>query len=237
MAETQGSDQHACSACDEDLYDSPDHRLCSPTPCCSHEPGNHEQGNKSPSATGPRVPPSTAEPAASISSASALAGGPPGKANEAPLAQAAAPEEEEVASPWAGGPVWEATKPLSLQGFLQYEGKERSLGSRSPAITDGQAGDSPRPQPACGTAGNQNCKLAARAVRGCFGSCPVRERRSDLCSLRQHLSCRATSELSNPGPKATAHHLSAQQCPKIGRRVSTLPHAALQLLPRTWKAK
>ena len=41
-----------------------------------------------------------------------------------------------------------------------------------PAITDSQAGDSPRPQPSCGAVGNQKCKMAARAVRGWVGSCP-----------------------------------------------------------------
>ncbi|XP_066846038.1 angiomotin-like [Anser cygnoides] len=51
-----------------------------------------------PSATGPSVPPPTAEPVDCTSSASALAGGAVGEATEAPLTAAAAPQEE-VASP------------------------------------------------------------------------------------------------------------------------------------------
>lgn len=37
--------------------------------------------------------------------------------------------------------------------------------------------------------------MAASADRECIGSRPVRKRHFSLCSLRQHLSCRATSEL------------------------------------------
>ena len=58
-----------------------------------------------------------------------------------------------------------------------------------------------------------------------------------LCALREHLFSRAATELTKLGTKATSNHLSTQQCPTIGRRVSTLPHMALQPLPRTWKTQ
>lgn len=49
-----------------------------------------------------------------------------GEASEAALAQAAAPEEEEVASPWAGGPVWEASEATLAARFPSVRSKRKA---------------------------------------------------------------------------------------------------------------
>ena len=99
MAESQGRAQLASSACDEDLYETARIIVSAVLRhAVAMSQGATSKAPTAPSATGPRVPPPTAEPVDCTSSASALAGGAVGEATEAPLTAAAAPQEE-VASP------------------------------------------------------------------------------------------------------------------------------------------
>ncbi|XP_066847088.1 uncharacterized protein [Anser cygnoides] len=75
MVESQGRAQHASSACDEDLHETA-RTLVSAVlrQAVAMSRGATSKAPTAPLATGPRVPPPTAEPADSASSASALAG-------------------------------------------------------------------------------------------------------------------------------------------------------------------
>eukprot|EP00075_Anas_platyrhynchos_P014625 XP_027303878.1 myristoylated alanine-rich C-kinase substrate-like [Anas platyrhynchos] len=117
MVESQGRARHACSVSDEELDERVDTIVAAVllhSVAIIQGAGAPSKAASAPWVTVPRVPPPTPEPAECTSSASALARGPVGEANEAPLAAAAMPQEEggEGASPLAAEPLREAITDL-----------------------------------------------------------------------------------------------------------------------------
>ncbi|XP_027303268.3 uncharacterized protein [Anas platyrhynchos] len=117
MVESQGRARHACSVSDEELDERVDTIVAAVllhSVAIIQGAGAPSKAASAPWVTVPRVPPPTPEPAECTSSASALARGPVGEANEAPLAAAAMPQEEggEEASPLAAEPLREAITDL-----------------------------------------------------------------------------------------------------------------------------
>ncbi|XP_027303281.3 uncharacterized protein [Anas platyrhynchos] len=112
MVESQGRARHACSVSDEELDERVDTIVAA---VLLHSvaiiQGAPSKAASAPWVTVPRVPPPTPEPAECTSSASALARGHVGEANEAPLAAAATPQEGgEGASPLAAEPLQEPSR-------------------------------------------------------------------------------------------------------------------------------
>ena len=121
---------------------------------------------------------------------------------------------------------------LSLQRarFLQHEEKERPLGSRCrpPSLTAMLRTGQGLSQLVVRGAGRTAKWPPGLSEEGSGAALSGSSFSLSLCALREHLSCRATSELSKPGPRMKLSHFWPVQASSRPRGACTVIHLGVE---------